>query len=323
MKIAILGSGGCFAQNFARHLEILGVECFGIGRSGPKPAPFWLLPPGFRFWELHLVTQLTSVMAVLDTLRPDVIVCFAAQGEGAASFGEHAPDFFRTNTWALARLVVELRERTYLKRFVNIGTSELYGSTEKPAKETDPLKPASPYAISKAAFDQYLETVFKIHGFPMNIVRPSNCYTEGQQLYRVIPKAIVCALSGKRLPLHGGGKAQKSYMHAEDLSRAVLDVIEKAPLGKVYNVAPSRPVSIKAVVGYVAEACGVSFEELAEEVPDRVGQDSKYWLDSTEIARDCGWTQTINLPRGIERVVGWVRKYPELLEMDTAYQHRP
>ncbi len=323
MKVAILGGGGCFALNFARHLSECGIEHFGIGRSPTKHPAFWQVDHHYRYWALHLVDQLPAVMALLDDERPDVIVNYAAQGEGAASFGENAPDFFRTNTWGLCRVAFELLKRSYVKRFVQIGTSELYGSTERPAKETDPVNGSSPYAISKQAFDQILEVMFRIHGFPMNIVRPSNCYTEGQQLYRVIPKAIVCALSGKKLPLQGGGKAQKSYLHATDLSRAVLDVIEKAPLGRIYNVAPSSPISIRALVGHVAEACGVSFEELVEEVPDRVGQDAKYWLDAIAIAKDCGWTQTISIGRGLDRMVAWARKYPEILTMDTSYTHRP
>lgn len=322
MKIVILGGGGCFALNFARLLEKEGVEHFGIGRSGPKASPFWLAPKDYKFWALHLVDQLKETLEVLDDLRPDVIVNFAAQGEGAASFDDLAPDFFRTNTWGLCRLAVELKKRDYLKRFVHIGTSELYGSTEKPAKETDVLRGTSPYAISKQAFDQMLEALHRIHGFPMNIVRPSNCYTEGQQLYRVIPKAIVCALAGKKLPLQGGGKAQKSYLHATDLSRAILAVLQKAPAGKVYNVAPAGPISIRGLVAVVAEASGVSFEELVEEVPDRPGQDEKYWLNSEAIARDCGWTQTIGLSRGIEGMVRWVKDYPELLTYPTNYEHR-
>lgn len=322
MKIGILGGGGCFALNFARLCNERGIDHFGIGRSKKFP-PFWEIEHHYRYWKLHLVTELPAVMAVLDTERPDAIVNFAAQGEGAASFGQNAPDFFRTNTWALSRLVLELQKREYLKRFVQIGSSEVYGSTDKPVKESDPLNESSPYAISKGAFDKYLGTMHRIHGFPMNIVRPSNCYTPGQQLYRVIPKAIVCAMAKKKLPLQGGGVAMKSYLHATDLSRAVLDIVAKAPMGEIYNVAPAGPISIHALVTMIAECCGISFEELVEVVPDRVGQDAKYHLDSTKIARDLGWVQTIGIVKGIESMVEWARKYPEIVEMDTSYRHMP
>lgn len=322
MKIAILGAGGCFAINFSNHLHSLGIDHFGIGRSGPKPRAFWQVDHPYTFYTGHLVTQLPEVMTTLDIYRPDVIVNFAAQGEGAASFEDNAPDFFRTNTLALCNLVVELRKRDWLKRFVHIGSSEVYGSTDHPARETDPLRPSSPYAISKGAFDQYLLTMHKQFGFPMNIIRPSNAYTPGQQLYRVIPKAIICALNRTKLPLHGGGKAQKSYLHATDLSRAIMAVVEKGTVGKVYNVAPLGPISIRALVTHVAEVCGVSFEELVEEVPDRVGQDARYALDTTEIARDCGWTQTIGIVRGLGTMLEWAKAHPEILTMPTNYEHR-
>lgn len=321
MKVGILGGGGCFALNFARYLDANGIDHFGIGRSGPKEPAFWLKPGGYRFHALHLVTQLAATMAVLDTERPDVIVQFAAQGEGAASFAGNAPDFFTTNTVALSKLVLELQQRPYLKRFVHIGSSEVYGSPETPAKETDPLRPTSPYSISKAAFDQYLESMWRTAKFPMNIVRPSNCYTEGQQLYRVIPKTIICALTGQRLSLHGGGRAQKSYLHATDLSRALLTVIRDAPFGTIYNVGPDEPIDIRHLVKAVGLTCGVRFVDLVEEVEDRVGQDAKYHLDMTAI-KALGWHQQIDIGRGLNAMVNWVKSYPELLKMDTTYRHR-
>ncbi len=321
MKVAILGGGGCFALNFARHLNENGIEHFGIGRSRRKADPFWLAPPAYNYHALHLVTQLQAVMAVLDTEKPDVVVNFAAQGEGAASFGENAPDFFQTNTVALSKLVLELEKRVYLRRFVQIGSSEVYGSPSVPAMETDLLDPTSPYSVSKAAFDLYLCSMWRNRKFQMNIVRPSNCYTEGQQLYRVIPRSIVHALKGEKLPLHGGGRAQKSYLHATDLSMALLTVIQEAPLGAIYNVGPDKPISIRALVAHVAAALGRSLDDIAVDVDDRVGQDAKYHLCMDAI-KTFGWKQEIDLESGIAGMVAWVRKYPLLLSMDTTYRHR-
>ena len=321
MKVAILGGGSCFALNLARHLSECGIEHFGIGRSPRKPPAMWPVDHHYRYQDLHVVDQLQAVMAVLDTERPDTVICFAAQGEGAASFGDNAPDFFRTNTWGLSRLVLALRQRDYLKRFINIGSSEVYGSPDHPAKESDLLNPTSPYSVSKAAFDQYLSAMWRTQKFPMNIIRPSNCYTPGQQLHRIIPKAILCALKGEKLQLHGGGLAQKSYLHSTDLSHAILNIAENAPLGEVYNVGPDYPVTIRSVVDTVAKACGVTFEALVEEVPDRIGQDSRYYLD-VEKMKDMGWKQTISLENGVDDMVQWVKKYPEILAFDTAYRHR-
>jgi dTDP-glucose 4,6-dehydratase len=321
MRFVVLGAGGCFAQNFIRYLADEGIESFGIGRSGPKPAPFWNLPKDFRFWQLHLVNQLDETLRILDVIKPEIIVNFAAQGEGAASFRENAPDFFETNTTALVRLVLALRNRDYLRRFIQIGSSEVYGSVKEAAQETSPLCPTSPYSISKAAFDQYLDCMWRTAKFPHNIIRPSNCYTEGQQLYRIIPKAFVTALKKEKLPLHGGGMAVKSYLHANDLSKAILLVAKKAPIGAIYNVGPEQPIAIRGIVRLISKIVGVEWDDFVEEVGDRVGQDARYELNCDAI-KELGWKEELKLWPGLHTVLNWVQTYPELLTMPTTYEHR-
>src|SRR5258708_3823735 len=120
-------------------------------------------------------------------------------------------------------------------RFIQIGTSEMYGSVSHASKEDEPIKPTSPYAASKVAFDMYLESVHKFLKFPMNVIRPSNAYCPGQLLHRVIPKAIMCGLTGRKLPLQGGGRAEKSDIHARDLADPIHLVRDKGTIGKIYN----------------------------------------------------------------------------------------
>jgi dTDP-glucose 4,6-dehydratase len=224
---------------------------------------------------------------------------------------------------ALARLVEALMSRDYLERFIQIGTSELYGPVDFPAREDTPLQPTSPYAASKAAFDMYLISVHRVLKFPMNIIRPSNAYCPGQLLHRVIPKAVVCGLTGRKLPLHGGGRAEKSYIHGRDLARAIHLVADKAPLGTVYNAGPPKPISIRALVETVARVMGIRFEDLCEVTGDRLGQDARYWLDSSAIKRDVGWEPKIGPEEGIAEMVEWGRKYlDQLRDWPTDYTVR-
>ena len=204
-------------------------------------------------------------------------------------------------------------KRDWLERFVQIGTSEMYGSVDHATTEDEPIKPTSPYAASKVAFDMHLIAVHRFLEFPMNIIRPSNAYCPGQLLHRVVPKAVICGLTGRRLPLQGGGGAEKSYIHARDLARAIHLVTEQAPLGKVYNAGPSTPISIRALVELVANVMDLPFEQLCEVTADRLGQDSRYWLDSTAIKRAVGWEPRIGLEEGIKEMVEWGRKYLDQL----------
>jgi len=126
-------------------------------------------------------------------------------------------------------------------------------------------------------------------------------------LHRIIPKTIWCALTGNKLPLHGGGRAEKSYLHARDLARALhlLTESDDSTIGKIYNVGPERPTSIREVVERTSVALGVQFEDLCMVTEDRLGQDSRYWLDSTRIRTDLGWKPEIGWGEGLAEMVAW------------------
>lgn len=324
----VLGGGGSFGLHTSKYLldHADPAKVIGIGRNPPKPKCFTLGvgagDPRYSYHACHIGHEPDLLMEILHREQPQVIINFAAQGEGATSF-RHSWRYFDTNCTALARLTEALRGSTWLERFIHIGTSELYGSVAHAATEDEPIKPTSPYAASKAAFDLHLIAIHRFLKFPMNIIRPSNAYGPGQQLHRIIPKAVLCGLTGRKLPLHGGGRAEKSYIHSRDLARAIHLVAEDAPLGAVYNVGPPVPIAIRRVVETVAQALGMRFEDLCELTPDRQHQDQRYWLDSSAIWRDVGWAPRIGLADGIAEMVEWGRKYlPQLETLPTDFVMR-
>jgi len=318
-KYVVLGGGGSFGLHTSKYLlestdaeKVISIgrapeklECFtlGIGKNDSR----------YSYHSIHLNFELDILFELLDKEKPDIIINFAAQGEGAASW-KKSWRYFDTNCVTLVKLVEELMEKDYMERFIHIGTSEMYGSVDHAANEDEPIKPSSPYAASKVAFDLYLLSIKDNLKFPMNIIRPSNAYGPGQQLHRIIPKAIICGLLNETLPLHGGGKAEKSYIHNRDLARAIHLVSTIAPLGKIYNAGPENPTSIKEVVERCATALEIPFSHLCEVTGDRLGQDSRYWLDSSAIREDVGWTPEISWEQGLSEMVDWGNRYIDILK---------
>lgn len=310
---AVLGGGGSFGIHTSFYLldHAEPRKVIGVGRNLLRSAPFSLginERSRYEYHARHVTYELDLLLELLDREKPEVIINFAAQGEGAASW-KNSWRFFETNSMALTRLCEELMKRDWLERFIHIGTSEMYGSVDHATNENEPIKPSSPYAASKVAFDLYLLSASKHLGFPMNVIRPSNAYCPGQLLHRVIPRAVWCGLTNRKLPLEGGGRAEKSYIHARDLARAILLVSEKAPLGEIYNAGPEMPTSIREVVERTAKALGMDFDSLCEITGDRLGQDSRYWLDSKKIYTDVGWKREIGWDQGLGEMVDWGRKY--------------
>jgi dTDP-glucose 4,6-dehydratase len=265
----------------------------------------------YKYLTYHIYYEMDLMLEQLDQLKPDIIICYAAQGEGAVSW-KNSWRFFETNSVALTKLVEELSKRNYLKNFIQIGTSELYGSVASPSKEESQVLPSSPYAASKLAFDYYLLSAFKFLKFPMNIIRPSNAYCSGQLLHRIVPRSVVSGLLKQKVPLHGGGKAEKSYIHAKDLAEAIYLVVKKGKTGEVYNVGPDKPISIKDLCLKISDCLNVNFDSLYDISDDRLGQDSRYWLNSDKI-KNLGWSQKIELQEGILEVRKWAEKYLDSL----------
>lgn len=311
----ILGGNGPFGVHLALHLLEQGhverVVC--VGRNPEKSEAFTLGvgrgDPRYAYEQVHIVFEQDRLFELLDREKPDVVVNFAALAHGAS--WTKSWRFYETNVTALAQMVEGLAARDWLQRFVQIGSSEIYGAVDGPVTEETPLDPTSPYSVSKAAADLHLVSMHKVRGFPMNIIRPSNAYGPGQQLYRVLPRAVLCALVGRKLPLEGGGRARKSYIHARDLASAIQVIAERAEPGRIYNAGPPGPVAIRHLVELVAAEFGMPLEDLAEERPGRPGEDAQYWLDSSRIEKELGWQPNIALADGVRGMVEWGRAYAD------------
>ena len=316
-RYLILGGNGPFGVHTARYLlertDPERVVC--VGRNPEKSAAFTLdVGKGdlrYGYEQVHMVYEQDRLFEVFDREKPEVIINFAALAHGAS--WTKSWRFYDTNVTALAKMVEGLTSRDYLKRFIQVGSSELYGAVDRPADEDYPLTPTSPYAVSKMAADLHLISMLNVKKFPMNIIRPSNAYGPGQQLYRVLPRAVVCGLTGQKLPLEGGGGARKSYIHAQDVARALHLIAEKAAPGRIYNAGAKEPVSIRTLVEMVARELRMPFEQLVEIRPGRPGEDAQYWLDSTRIKNELGWEPEISLEEGIRDMVEWGRTYLPLI----------
>jgi dTDP-glucose 4,6-dehydratase len=317
----ILGGNGVFGVHNAiyllKHADVRKVIC--VGRNSEKPEAYSLnVGKGDRRYEyhqIHVVFEQDRLFELFDKEKPEVIINYSALAH--ATSWHKSFRYYETNVTSLARMTEELAKRDYLQRWIQIGTSELYGSMGSPAKEDSPLKPTSPYAVSKMAGDLHLLTFVNVVKFPMNIIRPSNCYGPGQQLHRILPRAVLCGLTGQKMPLHGGGAARKSFMHAQDLAHAVYLISEKAPLGKVYNAGPENSISMRDLVAKTAQIMKVPFEKLAEITPGRAGEDANYWLDSSAIKKDLDWAPKISLEEGLSDMVAWGRRYLEFLKQES------
>lgn len=321
MKYLIIGGAGVFALHTIDKLLNLKTttKIISIGRS-PERLPAFTLNVGkndrrYIYKQIHLTFEIDKILEIVDQIKPNFIINFAALAH--ATSWKKSFRYYDTNITALSKLCEHLYDKKYLKQFLQIGSSEVYGPTHRPAKETDTPNPTSPYAISKLAADYHILSCYNYNGFPGNIIRPSNCYGPTQLMYRIIPKAILFGLTGKKFPLEGGGVSKKSFMHSTDLAEAIIKILHSKKLGKIYNAGTSKPVTMKYIIELIAEKLSLDPKEFIKITDPRRGEDKQYWINSDKIKNELSWKPKISLESGIDDCISWVIKYKADLIKET------
>ncbi len=191
-------------------------------------------------------------------------------------------------------------------RFVMVSTDEVYGSLGDTGKfmETTPLDPSSPYSASKAAADLICQSYFRTFDFPVLITRCSNNYGPYQFPEKLIPLMIGRVSEGGGLPVYGDGLNVRDWLHVEDHCRAVLAVLERGELGRVYNIGGDNERANIEIVRLILGAFGKG-EEMIEYVTDRPGHDRRYAMDATRIQTELGWRPGIEFEEGIAATIRW------------------
>lgn len=327
-KVAVLGSNSFSGQDFVDLLlDDPEKEVIGISRSPQRSAAFLkYLSRGdlarHRYFELDMNRDMPALLELLDAERPEYIVNFAAQSEVAPSW-EHPEHWFETNCVGLARLVNHLRRRDYLRRYLHVSSPEAYGTCEGRVREDAPLNPSTPYAASKAAADLLLGTYHKQFGFPLLTVRATNVYGARQQLFKIIPRSVIYLKLGKKIELHGDGRAVKSYIHIRDVSRGELAILERGRLGQLYHLSPDQGVEVREVVRTICRKTGRRFEDSATMVAERPGQDKAYVIDSALARREFGWSPKVSLEEGLSEVVSWIEEsWGFIRDQPLEYRHK-
>ncbi len=310
-RVMILGAGSVFGNLHAQHLlKRKNTRIYAVGRNPRLPEPFTLgvgeNDSNYEYHQLHIVFEMERLKELIIKNQITTIINYAALAYANSWFGAH--HYFRTNASFVAELVDFLADQDFFEYFLQIGTSEVYGSTKAPATE-DVIQPTSPYAVSKLAADLHLQSMSLVRGFPCSIIRPSNCFGEGQYLYRILPKLILNVLEGKTFPLEGGGKAEKSFMHVENLFSAADKVLDLKPSGSIFNCGPEQPISMANLAHKTCELMAVDPADVLQVVEGRAFEDARYWLDSTKLTEFANWKPHVTLDDGIIRMIDWVTKY--------------
>jgi len=317
MKVMITGMLGFIGSHLAEKLVDEGYEVYGIIR---RVANRNLDAIRGILEDVTLVTgDITDFMSVrnaLKTVTPDIVIHLAALSPVRDSF-ERPFEYQQANllgTMNVAHAVLELPDPE-TRKLIAASTAEVYGIQGKePLKESLVLKPSSPYAVSKAAADLYLQMMF--YTYPLNgaIMRPANSYGRKFDTSFMIEYLITQMLKGEKVYV-GAPDSVRDYMYIDDHVKAYLLAVksDKAK-GQLYNVGTGVGTSNKDLALMIAKKLGynqksIVFGSYPPGYPYRpsISDQPSIVLDATKIRKELNWKPTIPLGEGIGKVISYFK----------------
>ncbi|MEK6942243.1 MAG: dTDP-glucose 4,6-dehydratase [archaeon] len=233
------------------------------------------------------------------------VINFAAESHVDRSIYDPA-SFIKTDMFGAYVLLEEAR-RQEVKKFVQVSTDEVYGSTESGMfSEESPLNPSNPYSASKAGADRLAYSFYKTYGLPVIITRSSNNFGPFQFPEKMIPLFITNLLQGKKVPLYGDGKNVRDWLFVEDNCRAIELCLKKGKSGEAYNIGGGNEKTNIELTKIILKELGMG-EDMIDFVADRPGHDRRYALDFSKV-QELGYSPVKNFGQKIMETISWYKE---------------
>jgi len=283
--------------------------------------------PRYHFEQVD-VADASAMQRLFETYRPQAVMHLAAESHVDRSIGGPAA-FIQANIVGTYTLLEAARahwerlptdeQRDF--RFLHVSTDEVFGELGQDGyfSEETPYDPSSPYSASKASSDHLVRAWQRTYGLPILITNCSNNYGPYQYPEKLIPVAILSAVSGDPIPVYGQGENVRDWLYVDDHVRALTTVLEEGTVGETYAIGghnEKRNIevveSICALLDELVEAPAVErHAELIEFVDDRPGHDFRYAIDASKIEEELGWTPAESFQSGLRKTVQWYLDHQE------------
>ena len=314
MKVLITGITGFVGSHMADYLlkNVPDVEIFGMRRWRSR------FENVSHLYQLDNVTFLegdlsdrSSISKILYEVRPDVVYHFAAQSFPESSF--KTPTYtLNTNVIVTTNLLEELRllrEYDQLNPvIISVSSSEVYGNPkpdEVPIKESNPIRAANPYSISKVGHD--LMSQYYYDAFRLKIIITRMFSHEGSRrgkIFALSSFAYQVVQNEKGLGdytiKHGNLDSVRTYNHIDDAVHAYWLAVDKCDYGEVYNIGGDYTCTVGDALDMLISRSTVKDKLKKVLDPDRVRPtDITLQIpDSTKFREKTGWKPT----KGLEEI---------------------
>lgn len=316
MRVLITGITGFTGSHLADYIlaNHSNVEVFGTIRWRSRRENICHIEEKIGLFEADL-KDIVSLEKCLAEIKPDRIFHLGAQSY--VPFSWNCPvETFTINSIGQINLFEAILSLKLSPKIQVAGSSEEYGFVypdEVPMKETNPLRPLSPYAVSKVAQDLLGWQYFKSYG--LRIVRTRGFNHTGPRRGEVFicstfAKQIAEIEKGEREPIIyvGNLEAKRDFTDVRDIARAYWLCLEKGEEGEVYNIGTGKAYAMKEVLDILLSLSKVNVEIEVDPLRLRPSDVPILLSDCTKFVNLTGWKPKIPFRDSLQDLLNYWRE---------------
>jgi len=301
-----------------KRLMVTGLDGF-VGRH-VKQAVESLRDGRFQLVEARGAIELrepATLQQAIEETRPDYVLHLAAQSFIPASVKDPRATY-EVNFFGTLNLLQTLKAGGFRGRMLYVGSAEAYGAVrdeDLPVVESCPLRPRTPYGVSKAAAELLCYQWTQDQGFDIVISRPFNHLGPGQAEHFVVPdfaKQVTEIKLGRREPVLNVGAIDvtRDFTDVRDVVQAYLALMERGESGEAYNVCSGREYSIREILEELIRLAEVECRIIVDSARLRAIERKRNRGSFEKLAKCTGWHPRITLTESLRDVLAyWELKF--------------
>jgi GDP-4-dehydro-6-deoxy-D-mannose reductase len=314
-KALITGITGFVGSHLSELLIDKGLEVYGTDRWRSRTENIDHIKDRLKLIKTDM-RDAHSVEQLIRKVQPDCIFHLAAQSFVPMSWS--APvDTIETNVVGTVNLFEAIRKSETSPKIQVAGSSEEYGmvyENELPIRETNPLRPMSPYGVSKVTQDRLSYQYNRSYGLKIVITRAFN--HTGPRRGEVFVTSNFCRQvaeieKGKRKPVMrvGNLEARRDFTDVRDIVRAYWLALQKCDFGEVYNICSGKAITIRELLDMIVKM-STSKGIRIEQDPSRMRPSDVTVLqgDCTKFKEKTGWKPEIPFEKTVEDLLNYWRE---------------
>lgn len=302
MRIVVTGALGFIGHHLCIGLAKRGYKVLGIDNlSRGKRERIDLLKNHGVNVVLTDIRDCSNIVKVFQEFKPEIVMHLAALISVDESFKK--PLLYEDVNVRGTINIVLASNKTNVWRIVYASSAAVYGNPVRlPIDEEHPLKPLSPYGVSKLAGEMYIKTIFNGEGGYV-ILRLFNVYGLGQnpEYAGVITKFM--ERLERRLPpiIYGDGTQTRDFIHVLDVVEAFIKAIEVNEPNIVLNIGTGKPTSIRELAYTMIKLYGLNIQPIY--APPRKGDIKYSYANISKAKKILKWEPRISLENGLRILI--------------------